>query len=318
MQLALHTIAPRWRAYVELTKPRVVSLMLFTVVVGMLLATRAMIPWHIWVFAPLGIAMVAGSAAAINHLVDRRIDAMMARTRARPLPSGALEGVQVLAFATVLGAAGMSLLVLFTNLLCAVLTFASLVGYAVVYSMLLKHATPHNIVIGGAAGAAPPLLGWVAVTGQVDPGALVLFLVIFVWTPPHFWALAIHRRDDYARADVPMLPVTHGVAFTARRILSYTVVLVLVTLVPFAIEMSGWLYLAGAVPLGARFLWFVWRLRRDDRLAMPTFRYSIVYLFSLFAVLLADHYVALDAAPGSGTISTASIASAGAKPNTRP
>ena len=318
MQLALATIAPQWRAYVELTKPRVVSLMMFTVLVGMLLSTHALIPWRIWLFAPLGIALVAGSAAAINHLVDRRIDAVMARTRRRPLPTGALDAMQVLGFAAVLGAAGMAVLVLFTNVLCAVLTFASLVGYAVVYSMLLKHATPHNIVIGGAAGAAPPLLGWVAVTGHVDPGALVLFLIIFVWTPPHFWALAIHRRDDYARADVPMLPVTHGVAFTAGRILSYTVLLVLVTLVPFAIGMSGWLYLAGALPLGARFLWFAWKLRRDTRLAMPAFRWSIVYLFALFAVLLADHYVALNAAAGSGTMSIGSIASAGVKPNTRP
>jgi protoheme IX farnesyltransferase len=291
MQLALHRFAPRWRAYIELTKPRVVSLMIFTAVVGMLLATTGTIAWRVWLAAPLGIALVAGSAAALNHLVDRRIDAVMARTRARPLPRGTLDASQVLAFATVLGAAGMTLLVAGTNLLCAVLTFASLVGYAVVYSMLLKHATPHNIVIGGAAGAAPPLLGWVAVTGHVDPGALVLFLVIFVWTPPHFWALAIHRREDYARAEVPMLPVTHGVAFTAGRVLGYTLLLAGVTLLPFFIGMSGWLYLAAAVPLGARFIAMAWRLRRDAALAMPTFRYSIVYLFGLFAALLADHFV---------------------------
>ncbi|HEV7915233.1 MAG TPA: heme o synthase, partial [Albitalea sp.] len=271
-------------------KPRVVALMVFTVVVGMLLATHAAVPWPVMLFGSLGIALVAGSAAAINHLVDRRIDALMARTRARPLPSGTLDGAQVFAFAAVLGCAGMALLMRFTNPLCAWLTLASLVGYAVVYSMVLKHATPHNIVIGGAAGAAPPLLGWVAVTGQLDPGALLLFLIIFVWTPPHFWALAIHRRDDYARAAVPMLPVTHGVPFTAGRILSYTVLLVLVTLLPFAIGMSDGLYLAGALLLGGRFLWFAWRLRRDARLAMPTFRYSIVYLFALFAVLLLDHY----------------------------
>jgi protoheme IX farnesyltransferase len=290
MQLVLGTLAPRWRAYVELTKPRVVALMVFTVVVGMLLATTGAVPWHVWLAAPAGVALVAGSAAALNHLVDRRIDALMARTRRRPLPRGTLDAAQVLAFAGAIGGAGMALLVTFTNLLCAVLTFASLVGYAGVYSLLLKHSTPHNIVIGGAAGAAPPLLGWVAVTGHVDPGALILFLIIFVWTPPHFWALAIHRRDDYARADVPMLPVTHGVPFTAGRILGYTLGLVAITLVPAAIGMSGWLYLAAAVPLGARFVVLAWRLRADTRLAMPTFRFSIVYLFGLFAALLADHY----------------------------
>ena len=266
--------------------------MLFTVVVGMLLATPAAVPWRILIFGSLGIGLVASAAAAINHLVDRRIDAIMARTRGRPLPRGVVSAAQVGAFAATLGAAGMWLLLAFTNPLCAMLTFASLLGYAVVYSMYLKRATPQNIVIGGAAGAAPPLLGWVAVTGQLDPGALLLFLIILVWTPPHFWALAIHRRDDYARAEVPMLPVTHGVAFTAGRILAYTVGLVLVTLVPFLIGMSGALYLAGALLLGARFIGFAWRLRSDVRLAMPTFRYSIVYLFGLFAVLLADHYVA--------------------------
>ena len=276
----------------ELTKPRVVALMLFTVVVGMLLATREGPPWQVLVFGSLGIAFVAGAAAAINHLVDRRIDALMARTRGRPLPRGAVRAAQVGAFAATLGLAGMWLLLAFTNRLCAVLTLASLVGYAVVYSVFLKRATPQNIVIGGAAGAAPPLLGWVAVTGQLDPGALLLFLIILVWTPPHFWALAIHRRDDYARADVPMLPVTHGVAFTSGRILLYAVALFGVTLVPFLIGMSGALYLAGALLLGGRFVWLTWRLRRDERLAMPTFRYSIVYLFGLFAVLLADHYAA--------------------------
>jgi protoheme IX farnesyltransferase len=264
--------------------------MMFTVFVGMLLSTQGEIPWRVMLFGPLGIALVAGAAAALNHLVDQRIDAIMARTRARPLPRGALDGARVFAFAATMGLTGMALLMIFTNALCAVLTLASLVGYAVIYSMFLKHATPHNIVIGGAAGAAPPLLGWVAVSGQLDPGALVLFLIIFVWTPPHFWALAIHRRDDYARADVPMLPVTHGVAFTSGRIVGYTVALVLVTLVPFLIGMSGSLYLAGALLLGGRFMWFTWRLRTDSSQAMPTFRYSIVYLFTLFAVLLVDHF----------------------------
>lgn len=267
--------------------------MVFTAVVGMLLATPAMVPWRVMLFGSLGIALVAGAAAALNHLIDRRIDALMARTRGRPLPRGTLGSAQVLAFALLIGGAGMALLLAFTNPLCAGLTFASLIGYAGVYSLYLKHATPYNIVIGGAAGAAPPLLGWVAVTGQVDPGALLLFLIIVVWTPPHFWALAIHRRDDYARAAVPMLPVTHGVAFTSGRILQYTLVLVAVTLVPYAIGMSGLFYLAGALLLGARFGWFAWRLRQDIRLAMPTFRQSIAYLFGLFALLLADHYLLL-------------------------
>jgi len=264
--------------------------MLFTVVVGMLLSTHGELPWRVVLFGSLGIALVAGAAAAINHLVDRHVDAIMTRTRGRPLPRGTLSAAQVVVFAAVLGPAGMALLLVFTNRLCAVLTFASLLGYAVVYSMFLKRATPQNIVIGGAAGAAPPLLGWVAVTGELDAGALLLFLIIFVWTPPHFWALAIHRRDDYARAGIPMLPVTHGVAFTSARILGYAVALSLITLLPFAIGMSGGLYLVGATLLGGRFVWLGWQLRRDVRLAMPTFRYSIVYLFGLFAVLLADHY----------------------------
>ena len=289
--LTLATPRARWRDYLELTKPRVVALMAFTVVVGMLLATHAALPLPVFAFGTLGIALLAGSAAAINHLVDRHVDALMARTRRRPLPSGALGGAQVLLFAAVLAALGMALLLVFTNRLCALLTLASLLGYAVVYSMFLKRATPQNIVIGGAAGAAPPLLGWVAVTGQLDAGALLLFLIILVWTPPHFWALAIHRRDEYARAAIPMLPVTHGIAFTAGRILGYSVALLGVTLVPFAIGMSGALYLAGALALGGRFVWLAWRLRRDPLLAMPTFRYSIVYLAALFALLLLDHWL---------------------------
>ncbi|NRF68324.1 protoheme IX farnesyltransferase [Aquincola sp. S2] len=280
-----------WHRYVELTKPRVVALMSFTVLVGMLLATSGPVPLPLFLFGTLGVALVAGSAAAINHLVDRRIDALMARTRLRPLPSGALGAVQVLAFAAAIGAAGMALLLHFTNLLCALLTFASLLGYAVVYSLYLKRATPQNIVIGGAAGAAPPLLGWVAVTGQVDPGALVLFLIILVWTPPHFWALAIHRCADYAKADIPMLPVVHGIPFTQKRVLQYTIALLPLTLLPNAIGMSSWLYLAGALPLGLRFIWHAWALKRDVRQAMPTFRFSIVHLFGLFGLLLADHYL---------------------------
>ncbi|MDG0833373.1 protoheme IX farnesyltransferase [Pelomonas saccharophila] len=279
----------RWRDYLELTKPRVVALMAFTVVVGMLLSSHSPPPWQTMLFGTLGIALVAGAAAAINHLVDRRLDALMARTRGRPLPRGALGRRDVALFAAALGAAGMALLLAFTNPLCALLTLASLLGYAVVYSLFLKHATPQNIVIGGAAGAAPPLLGWVAVTGRIDAGALLLFLIIFIWTPPHFWALAIHRRDDYARADVPMLPVTHGVRFTAGRVLAYTLALLPISLLPVAIGMSGPLYFAAAPLLGLRFIGHAWRLRRDDRWGMPTFRFSIIYLFALFAALLADH-----------------------------
>ena len=283
----------RWRSYLELTKPRVVALMVFTVVVGMLLATEAAVPWPVLLLGPLGIALVAASAAAINHLVDRRIDARMARTRHRPMPTGELQAAQVVVFALLLGASGLALLLHFTNPLCAVLTLASLIGYALVYSVFLKHRTPQNIVIGGAAGAAPPLLGWVAVTGQIDPGALLLFTIIVLWTPPHFWALAIHRRADYARADVPMLPVTHGVAFTCVRIVQYTLATVVVALLPFAIGMSGWPYLVGAALIGGRFVWHARRLQRDERRAMTAFRFSIVYLFSLFALLLGDHYLRL-------------------------
>jgi len=297
--IALPAAPARWRSYLELTKPRVVALMLFTVLVGMLLAAPAAHPpsWPVLLFGALGIALVAGAAAALNHLIDQRADALMARTRARPLPRGALRSAQVAVFAAALGLSGTALLLAFTNALCALLTLASLVGYAGVYSLWLKRATPHNIVIGGAAGAAPPLLGWVAVTGQVDPGALALFLIIVVWTPPHFWALAIHRRDEYARAAIPMLPVTHGVAFTCGRILVYTAVLWAVSLLPFALGTGHAVYLVGACALGARFIERAWRLRRDERFALPTFRYSIVYLAGLFALLLIDHWLAGTALP---------------------
>ncbi len=286
--------APRtralWREYAVLTKPRVVALMVFTALAGMFLATHSGVPWRVLLFGSLGIALVAASAAALNHLVDHRIDALMARTRARPLPRGALGTTQVALFAVVLGVAGTTLLLATTNALCTALTLASLLGYAGVYSLWLKHRTPQNIVIGGAAGAAPPLLGWVAVTGTLDGGALLLFLIIFVWTPPHFWPLAIHRRDDYARAGVPMLPVTHGVAHTTDRVFAYALLTWAVSVLPAATGMASSLYLAAALPLGAGFVLCAWRLRRDPvRWALPTFRYSIVYLGALFAALLLDH-----------------------------
>ena len=280
-----------WRAYLELTKPRVVALMVFTVAVGMLLARPDLPSMTVTMGGLLGIALVAGAAAAINHLIDRRIDAIMMRTRARPLPSGTVGVAQALVFAAVLGAAGVALLLATTNPLCALLSVAALLGYAVVYSAYLKRATPQNIVIGGAAGAAPPLLGWVAVTGEVESGALLLFTIILLWTPAHFWALAIHRRDDYARAEVPMLPVTHGVEFTSARILHYSIATALVSLLPLAIGMSGWLYGAGAAVLGVRFVMMALRLKREPRWAMPAFNYSIVYLFALVALLLADHFL---------------------------
>jgi heme o synthase len=280
--------------YFELTKPRVVALIVFTAVVGMFLATPGMVPWQPLILGSLGIWLAAGSAAAINHLLDRRADAVMARTSHRPLPSGSLNTTQVFVFALVLGAASMAILVLGVNVLTAVLTFCSLIGYAVVYTLWLKHATPQNIVIGGAAGAAPPVLGWTAVTNEVHAYSLLLFLIIFVWTPPHFWALAIYRREDYARAVVPMLPVTHGVTYTRWHVLFYTVLLFVVTLLPYLTGMTGLIYLGGAVVLGLGFLYYAIRLLNppNERFAMEVFNYSIVYLMALFAFLLADHYLA--------------------------
>ena len=293
IQILQSGVRQHWRDYLELTKPKVVALITFTAMVGMFLATPTMVPWEVLLFGSLGIALSAGSAAAINHLVDRRIDTVMARTCTRPLPTGHVDTRQALLFALSIGVLGLALLVVFTNTLTAVLTFSSLIGYAVIYTMFLKRATPQNIVIGGAAGAAPPLLGWTAVTGQLEAGAFLLFLIIFVWTPPHFWALAIHRRQEYAKVDIPMLPVTHGVEFTRLHILLYTIILFLITLLPFLVGMSGWLYLLGAVLLGTRFLWYTVKLyvQADDRLAMPIFGYSISYLFGLFTVLMVDHYL---------------------------
>lgn len=284
-----------WRDYLELTKPRVVVLMLITSLVGMFLATRAGVAWPVLVFGNLGIGLCAGAAAAVNHVVDRRIDSIMARTHKRPVTAGRLSPVAALAFALLLAVAGMALLLAFTNELAAWLTLASLLGYAVLYTGFLKRATPQNIVIGGLAGAAPPLLGWVAVTGHISAEPLLLVLIIFAWTPPHFWALAIHRKEEYAKADIPMLPVTHGEHYTKVHILLYTCMMFAVTLLPYAIHMSGLLYLACAVALGARFLHWAWVLYRDSQphAAINTFKYSIWYLFLLFIALLVDHYLLL-------------------------
>ena len=286
-------------AYWDLTKPRVVTLIVFTAVVGMFLATPGYVPINILLLAPLGIALAAGSAAAFNHVLDRRADAIMPRTRARPLPTGQLQPRQAVTFAAVLALLSMAILVFGVNTLTAVLTFLSLIGYAVVYTYFLKRYTSQNIVIGGAAGAAPPILGWTAVTGSVSTDAVVLFLIIFVWTPPHFWSLALYRAREYAQVGIPMLPVTRGSKFTRQSILAYTIVLAAVTVLPFATAMSGFFYLVGAVALNARFIAYAWKLNRDysDALARRTFRYSIQYLATLFALLLVDHYrVAISAA----------------------
>ena len=281
-----------WREYAELCKPKVVALILFTAAVGMFLSTDGWVPFHAWFWGLVGIGLAASAGAALNHWVDQEIDRQMDRTRARPLPSGSVSGRNAVAFALSLATLSMLVLVTFVNVLTAALTMASMVGYAVIYTMFLKRTTPQNIVLGGAAGAAPPVLGWTAVSGELHPEALLLFLIIFVWTPPHFWALAIRRRDDYARADVPMLPVTHGVALTKLHILLYTILLVIVTIMPFLVRMSGTLYLAGALALGIGFVYYALRLYRSegDRFAMKTFGYSIFYLSALFAFFLLDHY----------------------------
>ncbi|MFQ5546104.1 MAG: heme o synthase [Acidiferrobacterales bacterium] len=283
------------REYFSLTKPKVVSLIVFTAIVGMFLSTPTMVPWHILILATLGISLAAGSAAAINHVIERDSDALMMRTYKRPLPTGQLTSRQAIVFACVLAVIAMLILILGVNGLTAVLTFATLIGYSVVYTVFLKRATPQNIVIGGAAGAAPPVLGWTAVTGEVASDALLLFLIIFVWTPPHFWALALYRHQDYANAGIPMLPVTHGPRFTRLYILLYTILLAAVTLMPFATRMSGMIYLIGALVLNVIFLHYAWKLYRDysDGLARKTFGYSIQYLAALFALLLIDHYSVL-------------------------
>jgi len=279
--------------YYELCKPNVVLMMLITALVGSLLASKTLAPLSLIAFAMLGIGLCASSAAAINQIIDRKADANMNRTENRPIPQGEVSPVNASIFAFILGSLGATILVIYVNTLTALLTLASLIGYAFVYTVYLKRATPQNIVIGGLAGAAPPLLGWTAVTNSIDPNSLLLVLIIFAWTPPHFWALAIHRKDDYAKENIPMLPVTHGVQFTKLQIILYTIILILVSLLPFVVMMSGILYLISALILGAIFLYFAVRLYFDEAnaLAFPTFVYSIYYIFLIFAALLIDHYL---------------------------
>ncbi|MBY7969815.1 heme o synthase [Vibrio fluvialis] len=283
----------RWHIYLTLTKPKVVALMLLTALVGMCLAQPGLMPLKAAVLGLSGIGLMAGSAAAFNHLIDRRIDAMMARTYKRPLPSGDIQASRVMLFALSLGACGFAILYWGVNGLTAWLTFASLLGYAVVYTLYLKRATPQNIVIAGLAGAMPPLLGWTSVTGELHANAWLLVMIIFIWTPPHFWALAIHRRDDYAKADIPMLPVTHGVEYTKTSILLYTFLLALVCLLPVLVEMSGVIYFAASSVLSAGFIYSAWALKYDpdNSSAMNTFKYSIYHLMMLFIALLLDHYL---------------------------
>jgi protoheme IX farnesyltransferase len=285
--------ATTWRDYYEMCKPRVVMLMILTSVVGMMLAVPGMVPLDVLILGNLGIALVAASGAVVNHLIDRKIDILMKRTHNRPMAQGRVDVLQASLFAIAIGVAGMAILLFWVNPLCAWLTLASFVGYAFIYTGYLKHATPQNIVIGGLSGAMPPLLGWSAVTGTIEPDALILVLIIFAWTPPHFWALAIHRKEEYAKSGVPMLPVTHGERVTKIHIVVYTVMLVLASIFPFFSGMSGWLYLLSALALGAGFM--VWSLklmyRQKPSTAMDTFKYSIVYLALLFVALVVDHYL---------------------------
>ncbi|OED35461.1 protoheme IX farnesyltransferase [Chromatiales bacterium (ex Bugula neritina AB1)] len=291
--MALSADTAKLRDYLELTKPKVVLLLVFTAIAGMVLSVPGMLPLQETVFGILGIGLAAASAAAINHVVDQRADAQMHRTRNRPLPKGNLSTTECLWFACGIGVLAMLLLVLFVNTLTAVLTFLSLIGYACIYTMYLKRATPQNIVIGGVAGAMPPVLGWAAITGQVTAESLLLFLIVFIWTPPHFWALAIHRKDDYAKVNIPMLPVTHGNKYTRLQILLYTILLVLVTVVPYLIHMSGLVYLVAAVVFGGWFMLHAIRIQnpQNKRQPMRMFVVSIQYLMGIFAALLIDHYI---------------------------
>ncbi|UCD69125.1 MAG: protoheme IX farnesyltransferase [Betaproteobacteria bacterium] len=295
MSVSTHSphLVSRLEQYLQLTKPRVVALIVFTAAIGMLLATDEAVPITILLCGSIGIWLVAGAAAAVNCLVEQKIDALMARTRARPLPLGRVSTPETLVFSGVVGGVGLTLLYVLVNPLTMWLTLATFVGYAIVYTVILKPLTPQNIVIGGASGAMPPVLGWAAVTGEVSHEALLLFLIIFAWTPPHFWALALYRKNEYAKAEIPMLPVTHGDKFTRLHVLLYTIILFAVSMLPFAVRMSGWLYAVGALILGGVFLFYALRIWLDysDALARHTFRYSIVYLFLLFALLLLDHYL---------------------------
>ena len=283
----------RWPDFLELTKPRVVALMLITAVIGMCMAVPGFVPWQPLVLGNIGIAFCAGAAAAINHVVDERIDQKMSRTTNRPVAQGRVSQSEAIVFAALLAILGTALLAVTVNVLTAVLTVASLVGYAFIYTMFLKRATPQNIVIGGLAGAAPPLLGWTAVTGEIHAHGLLLVLIIFAWTPPHFWALAIHRKEEYAAVGIPMLPVTHGNRFTALHILLYTILMFLITLLPYITLLSGWIYAVAATLLGLRFLyWSIEILREKNPDApMATFKFSITYLMVLFIAMLADHWI---------------------------
>lgn len=284
---------PTWRDYYEITKPRVVALLVLTALVGMCLSVPGVIPWQLLIPAMLGIGMLSSAAAAINHIVDQRIDSIMGRTHNRPLPNGRITQNNAIVFASTLALLGFAMLYALVNPLTAWLTFAGLVGYGFVYTMYLKRATPQNITIGGLAGAIPPLLGWTAMTNEIAPNALLLVLLIFTWTPPHFWALAIHRRNDYAKVNIPMLPVTHGVNFTKTQILLYTVLLFIVGLLPYLVGMSNWLYLIGSAVLNLIFFAYAWKLKfnADENTAMDTFKFSIIHLMLLFVILLADHYL---------------------------
>lgn len=289
----LSTAKMSLRHFYALCKPRVTALIVFTAIIGMLMATPGMVPLSILLAATVGIAFASGAAAAFNCLIEHKIDAMMARTRARPLPTGQLSHMETLLFASVLGGAGLTILYYWVNPLTMWLTLGTFVGYAVIYTVFLKPATPMNIVIGGASGAMPPILGWAAVNNTVSPESLVMFLIIFAWTPPHFWALALYRREEYAKVGMPMLPVTHGERFTLLHILLYTIILVVVSLMPYGLGMSGWLYLVSAALLNMIFMYYVVSLYRSysDALAKTTFKYSIIYLSLIFAALLLDHYL---------------------------
>jgi protoheme IX farnesyltransferase len=293
LAVRLQRISISFQSFFLMCKPRVTALIVFTAMIGMFLASPGMIPLDVLLNATIGIALASGAAAAFNCLIEQKIDAVMARTRARPLPTGQVTSIQTAMFATLVGALGLAILYVNVNPLTMWLTFATFLGYAVIYTVFLKPATPLNIVIGGASGAMPPVLGWAAVNNVVSPEALILFLIIFAWTPPHFWALALYRREEYAKSGLPMLPVTHGEEFTRLHILLYTIILVAVTLMPFGSGMSGWIYLAISTALNAGFMAYAIGLHRkySDDLAKRTFRYSILYLTLLFAALLLDHYL---------------------------